>query len=112
VECPFINCTYDGEGLEGMAKGPLNEAEGSKTPNGSVVLTKQKTHIVSGSCPEEAFLDITTTPLTETHVKTMRCPEVGPFNGLYLSRVSPVKCEPGDKDATRSEKTIFELKWL
>jgi hypothetical protein len=84
VECPFINCTYDGEGLEGMAKGPLNEAEGSKTPNGSVVISKQKTHIVSGSCPEEAFLDITTTPLSATYIKgAMLCVEVAKETGLY-----------------------------
>jgi hypothetical protein len=70
LSCPFINCVYDGEGLEGMAKGPLNEPKESKTPNGSVVITKQKTHIVSGSCPEEAFLDITTTPLKATYISS------------------------------------------
>jgi hypothetical protein len=87
VECPFINCTYDGEGLEGMAKGPLNEAEGSKTPNGSVVISKQKTHIVFGSCPEEAFLDITTTPLSATYIKgeegAIYCVEFEHAHGLY-----------------------------
>jgi len=64
VSCPFINCTYNGEGLEGHALDPLTSSQA----NGSVVITKQETHIVSGSCPESAFLDLTTTPLAGVYI--------------------------------------------
>jgi hypothetical protein len=66
VHCGFfINCTYNGEGLAGTAKGPLLSSE----TNGSVSLSEQTTHKVSGSfCPETAKLDITTTPLAATYI--------------------------------------------
>jgi len=65
VSCPFINCVYNGEGLEGDARGPLNSPASA---NGSVVISAQETNKVSGSCPESAFLDITTTPLSATYL--------------------------------------------
>ena len=65
VHCGFlINCTYNGEGLEATAKGPLLSSE----TNGSVKLSGQETSSVSGFCPEHAFLDLTTTPLTATYI--------------------------------------------
>jgi len=64
VSCPFINCVYNGEGLEGHDLGPLT----SSSANGSVVISEQQTNIVSGSCPASAFLDITTTPLAATYI--------------------------------------------
>jgi hypothetical protein len=67
VTCPFINCVYNGEGLEGDARGPLNSPASA---NGSVVISGQETNKVSGSCPEAAFLDITTTPLSATYISS------------------------------------------
>jgi hypothetical protein len=56
----IIDCTYDGQGLEGTAKGALSSTE----PNGEIVLSKQVMHKVSGSlCPESAELDFLDTPL-------------------------------------------------
>jgi hypothetical protein len=66
VNCPFINCNYVGTGLEGHALGPLTSSQA----NGSVVLTEQNTEKESGSCPEEAFLTLTTTPLSATYIST------------------------------------------
>jgi hypothetical protein len=66
VSCPFINCTYNGEGLNGHALGPLLVGSG----NGQVKLEKQETHIVSGGCPEAAFLDLTTTPLEPVYISS------------------------------------------
>jgi hypothetical protein len=66
VSCPFINCNYVGTGLEGHALGPLTSSQA----NGSVVLTEQNTEKESGSCPEEAFLTLTTTPLSATYIST------------------------------------------
>jgi hypothetical protein len=60
----FINCRYTGEGLEGHGLGPLT----SSSENGSVVIEEQETHKESGTCPEEAFLDLTTTPLSHTYI--------------------------------------------
>jgi hypothetical protein len=67
VSCPFINCNYIGTGLEGHGLGPLTSKSGA---NGSVVLTEQNTEKESGSCPEEAFLTITTTPLSATYISS------------------------------------------
>jgi hypothetical protein len=65
VHCGFfINCVYNGVGLEGTAHGPLLSSE----TNGDVSLTGQETNRVSGFCPEEAFLDIKTTPLSATYI--------------------------------------------
>jgi hypothetical protein len=62
VDCgTFLECEYDGEGLEATAKGPLLSTE----TNGSASLSNQVTHKTGGGffCPKEAKLDITTTPL-------------------------------------------------
>jgi hypothetical protein len=64
VSCPFISCDYIGEGLIGHGLGPLTSSQA----NGSVVLTEQFTENESGSCPEKAFLTITTTPLSATYL--------------------------------------------
>jgi hypothetical protein len=64
----FLNCRYTGEGLVGHALGPLTSA----SENGSVDIEGQETQKESGTCPEKAFLDITTTPLEKTYVRTMK----------------------------------------
>jgi hypothetical protein len=64
VNCFGIVCTYNGEGLEGTAKGPLLSTQ----TNGEVTLSEQ---VVTGSgsfCPSEGKLDITTTPLVATYI--------------------------------------------
>ncbi len=68
LSCPFINCRYTGVGLEGLGLGPLTS--GPSAPNGSVIITEQQTEKESGSCPEETFLTITTTPLSATYIST------------------------------------------
>jgi hypothetical protein len=61
----FINCRYTGEGLLGTAKGPLL----SKETNGEVSLQEKAVKKESGTfCPNEANLDIVTTPLEETYI--------------------------------------------
>lgn len=65
VNCPFINCTYYNEGLEGDARGPLNSPASA---NGSIAIAKQEMSKVSGTCPEAMFLAITTTPLSTTYI--------------------------------------------
>jgi hypothetical protein len=62
----FLKCVYDGTGLKGHGLGPLLSTQ----PNGEVRLEGQETHIVSGSCPESAFLDLLTTPLTATYISS------------------------------------------
>ncbi len=64
AKCPFINCNYVGTGLEGHGLGPLTSSQA----NGSVVITEQNIEKESGSCPEETFLTITTTPLSATYI--------------------------------------------
>jgi hypothetical protein len=62
----FINCTYDGEGLEGTSKGTL-----LAEPNGESKTTEAVTHHVGGGiCPETGKLDIRTTPLLATYIST------------------------------------------
>jgi hypothetical protein len=66
VNCFGIVCTYNGEGLEGTAKGPLLSAQ--VPDNGEVSLQEQ---VVTGSgsfCPSEGKLDIVTTPLTAVSI--------------------------------------------
>jgi hypothetical protein len=60
----FINCRYNGEGLIGHGLGPLTSA----SKNGSVIIEEQETKKESGTCPESAFLDLTTTPLEATYI--------------------------------------------
>jgi hypothetical protein len=63
----FLKCVYNGEGLKGHALGPLLS---SGSANGEVRLEEQKTKVVSGSCPKEAFLDLLTAPLTATYISS------------------------------------------
>jgi len=60
----FFKCAYNGEGLIAHGTGPLTSSQ----KNGSVVIEEQETKIESGTCPESAFLDITTTPLSATYI--------------------------------------------
>lgn len=62
----FVKCVYNGTGLQGHGLGPLLAAQ----PNGEVRIEGQKTNIVSGSCPAEAFLDLLTTPLAATYISS------------------------------------------
>jgi hypothetical protein len=62
----FIKCVYNGTGLTGHGLGPLL----ASSANGEIRLEEQKTNIVSGSCPKEAFLDLLTTPLTATYISS------------------------------------------
>lgn len=78
----FINCTYNSDGLISTAQGALLSLE----TNGSVSLTEQAVHKVSGICPSTAKLDITTTPLSATYIAglnpdPMEC--VSRTRGLY-----------------------------
>ena len=83
VQCPFINCSYNGEGLEGHGLGAL-----STGGTGSVTLTGQETNKETGGeiCPPEAFLTITTNALSATYIRTrgeMEC--VFREGGLYTT---------------------------
>jgi hypothetical protein len=67
VHCGFfINCVYNGVGLEGTAKGPLL----STAENGETTSSGQELNRVSGFCPETAELEETTTPLSATYIGT------------------------------------------
>src|SRR6185436_2110890 len=61
-----LNCTYNGVGLKGTAKGPLL----STALNGEVSLSEQTTNKEAGGflCPAKSKLDIKTTPLTHTYI--------------------------------------------
>ena len=61
VTCPFINCAYNGVGLEGHAKGALIATNGK----GEISIEGQETNKEAGGeiCPPEAFLTITTASL-------------------------------------------------
>ena len=68
VVCPFINCSFNGEGIEGHGLGPLASAQGS----GSLVITEQEVSKESGGeiCPPEGFLSVTSTPLSKTYISS------------------------------------------
>jgi hypothetical protein len=70
VSCPFISCNYVGTGLEGHGLGPLTSSQA----NGSVVITELIIEKESGSCPEETFLTLTTTPLSATYIANEEAP--------------------------------------
>jgi hypothetical protein len=81
VECSgFIDCSYNGVGLKGTAKGPLLSTQ----KNGEVTISGQTTNKETGGflCPATSKLDITTTPLTATYFEgQLLC--VSQANGLY-----------------------------
>ena len=63
----FINCTYNGEGLNGTGKGPLLSSE----TNGEVVISQQALNKVEGVCPSSLNkLDIVVTPLLATYISS------------------------------------------
>jgi hypothetical protein len=82
VNCPFINCSFSGMLMEGTAKGPLLSTQ----KNGEVSITEQLLIRVAGSCTPTVYLDLTTTPLITTYIKTVECSEVA--LGYYLERYS------------------------
>ena len=57
----FMKCVYNGTGLKGHGLGPLLS---SGSVNGEVRIEGQQTHIFSGVCPNDAFLDLLIAPLT------------------------------------------------
>jgi hypothetical protein len=62
----FVKCVYNGTGLQGHGLGPLLSTQ----KNGEVRIEGQETHIVSGSCPASAFLDLLTTPLEAAYISS------------------------------------------
>jgi len=90
-----IDCSYNGIGLKGTAKGPLLSAQ---TPdNGEVSLSEQVTNKETGGflCPKTSKLDITTTPLVATYVSTPTyhlCVEYQHANSGNYSGVSSGVC--------------------
>jgi hypothetical protein len=106
VKCPFINCNFIGEGLEGHALGPLTSKSGE---NGSIVITEQVTEKESGSCPEEAFLTLATTPLEQVNLEgpQMVCIEVASGKGYYLGAGSNGMCA----NVQTERKGNYELGW-
>ena len=88
----FIDCSYNGTGLVGTAKGPLLSTQ----KNGEVTLSEQSTTKEAGGflCPKTAKLDITTTPLSTTYITKaagMAC--VRRVEGLYRRRANARECE-------------------
>jgi hypothetical protein len=88
----FIDCSYNGTGLKGTAKGPLLSTQ----TNGEVTLSEQSTTKEAGGflCPKTAKLDITTTPLTATYIAgppPMQC--VTFAGGLYKAQTSSFVCD-------------------
>jgi hypothetical protein len=63
----FLKCVYNGKNLKGHGLGPLLS---SGSANGEVRIEGQKTTVVSGSCPAEAFLDILTAPLKPVYISS------------------------------------------
>jgi len=99
VNCSGLNCYYNGEGLKGTAKGPLLSTQA----NGEVTLSEQETHKVKGLfCPSTAKLDITTTPLVATYIKSMKCVA----GSLYETNNLNVTCT-GDNPGNGK----FDLAW-
>jgi hypothetical protein len=95
----FINCTYNGEGLEATAKGPLL----STAANGEVTLNKQVTHHVGGGiCPETGKLDIETHPSIKTYIAS-ESTEVSESTQLCKADESP--CEAANAIAHVHEET-------
>jgi hypothetical protein len=69
VNCSgFIDCSYNGVGLKGTAKGPLLSTQA----NGEVTLAGQTTTKETGGflCPATSKLDITTTPSSATYISS------------------------------------------
>jgi hypothetical protein len=101
----FINCTYNGEGLNGHALGPLL----STSTNGQVRIEEQTTHKVSGSlCPETAKLDLLTTPLEAVYLTKPGalhyCVEyVNGSTGFFLNSA----CTVASRDGQRSGKFML-----
>jgi len=102
--CPgFIDCSYNGTGLKGTAKGPLLSTQ----KNGEVALSEQSTTKETGGflCPKTAKLDITTTPLTEVFLQRWvpTCIEAEHVKGLWKDS----KCT--EMDNLNASK--YELGW-
>jgi hypothetical protein len=102
ASCPFINCNYSGEGLEGHALGALAAAN----KKGEISFKEQEAIKESGSlCPSKVFLSIRTEPLGEFFVTgwEMVCIFVGANNGHYLgvNANNRTECTPNPPHGTR-----------
>jgi hypothetical protein len=80
----FIDCSYNGTGLKGTAKGALISTQA----NGEVTLSEQATTKEAGGflCPKTAKLDIATTPLSKTYIPKEElgyCVKTEHTNGIY-----------------------------
>ncbi len=100
----FIDCSYNGVGLTGTAKGPLLSAQ--VPDNGEVTLTGQETTKEAGGflCPKTAKLDITTTPLTATYLSQPGghyCVKLEGTAGFYLNVNGSNKSECTNLDGAR-----------
>jgi len=94
VNCSGLNCRYIGEGLAGTGKGPLLAGQA----NGEVSIQEAVTAKESGLfCPSTSKLDLKTTPLSATYVKTPECLVANPVNsGFYLeSNLAGTRCIGG-----------------
>jgi hypothetical protein len=78
----------------------------STETNGEVKITAQKVKEEGGSffCPDTSELTITTTPLTKTYLKRMRCEPLK--KGLYLLQVTTSLCSHHQTGSGE-----FELYW-
>jgi hypothetical protein len=99
-----IDCSYTGTGLVGTGTGPLKSTQA----NGEVTLSEQKTAKEAGGflCPKESKLDITTTPLTATYLRIMKCEEQKK-TGLWEVKGANGVCEKDNVNNTSN----FELFW-
>lgn len=69
VKCPFLLCSYTGEGLIAEAVGPLLALKEEEETNGTVAIEKQPVHKEGGGfCSSEAFLTIVLEPLEPIYI--------------------------------------------
>ena len=102
-----IDCSYNGTGLKGTAKGPLLSAQ--VPDNGEVSLSGQETTKEVGGflCPKTAKLDITTSPLVETSLTTATthyCVEYARANTGKFLKVNSTTHVCEEEDASRLGK--------
>jgi hypothetical protein len=73
LDCPFYECDYNWEGLEGHGLGPLFGDTGSKghiTYTAAVLRLERDLESVFGSCPAETFMDALLQSLTAVYIRT------------------------------------------
>jgi hypothetical protein len=104
-----IDCSYNGVGLVGTARGPLLSAQ---TPdNGEVTISEATTNKETGGflCPKTSKLDITTTPLVATSLTaatTHYCVKLTRPVGFYKKVTSGV-CEEKQKEPKSEYELVY-----